>query len=143
MLAGNMSNDKKRLVDLGKLTHGTVNVLRGAGDFASSSAALPRAFAPIAKVILSEQTLEQAELAVILDELFEQLYQHPISEHSRSLTAYLRRYRFIPNEESTENLIRYLVKQVVLRSPVDIPEVVMKEGEHTGALPGRVLRSNA
>ncbi len=122
-----MASEKKRFVDLSKLTSNTVTVLRGAGDLATSSAALPKAFAPLARSILSDTNIEQQELSLLLDELFEQLYQHPISEHSRSLTAYLRRYRFIPNEESTENLIRYLVKQVVLRSPVDIPEVVIDE----------------
>lgn len=122
-----MTDEKKRFVDLSRLTSNTVTVLRGASDLASSSAALPKAFAPIVKLILSEHNVTQSDLARELDVLFETLYTHPISEHSRALTAYLRRYRFIPNEESTENLIRYLVKQTVMRSPVDIPEVVIDE----------------
>ncbi len=122
-----MSKDKKRFVDLPKIRKNTWTVLKGAGELASSSASLPKAFTPIVRLLISDRQIEQAELANELDVLFEQLYEHPISEHSRALTAYLRRYRFIPNEESTENLIRYLVKQTVLRSPVDIPEIVIDE----------------
>jgi len=122
-----MSKEKKRFVDLPKIRRSTLSVLKGAGDFASSSASLPKAFGPVVRLLISDQQIEQQELSLELDRLFEQLYGHPISEHSRALTAYLRRYRFIPNEESTENLIRYLVKQTVLRSPVDIPEIVVDE----------------
>ena len=122
-----MSKDKKRFVDISTLKKNTFLVLKGAGDIATSSAALPKAFAPVMRLLITDRLIEQQELSDELDKLFEQLYRHPISEHSRAVTAYLRRYRFIPNEESTENLIRYLVKQVVLRSPVDIPEVVVDE----------------
>ncbi len=122
-----MAKDKKPLVDLPLLKRNTLSVLKGAGDIASSSARLPSAFSPIVKMLLADREITAAELSEELDALFDKLYGHPISEHSRALTAYLRRSRFIPNEESTENLIRYLVKQTVLRSPVDIPEIVIDE----------------
>ena len=121
------SSERKRLIDIPAFTKNTFSVLKGAGELASSSVALPKAFAPIVRIIISEQPIDQPKLAYELDLLFEQLYEHPISDHSRALTEYLRRTRFIPNEESTENLIQYLVKQTVLRSPVDIPEVVIDE----------------
>lgn len=120
-------NDKKRLVDIPSFRRNTVSVLKGAGELAVSSVALPKAFSPIIGMLVTDRIIEAEELSDELDNLFEQLYKHPISEQSRALTAYLRKYRFIPNEESTENLINYLVKQVVLRSPVDIPEIVVDE----------------
>ena len=105
----------------------TGSALRGAGDFAMSTARLPRAFTPVARLLMRDVDITRDELALELDRLFEALYEHPLSEHSRSLTVYLRRYRLIPNEESTENLIRFLVKQVILRSPVEIPDAIVEE----------------
>ena len=117
----------KPLINLHSIKDNTVTVLKGAGDIAISSIGLPKVFAPFIQLLLVDRQIEADELRFELDRLFDELYQHPLSEQSRSLTAYLRRYRILPNEDSTENLIRYLVKQVVLRSPVDIPEVVIDE----------------
>jgi ubiquinone biosynthesis protein len=122
-----MSKEKKPLVDIKSIKKNTLSVFKGAGEFAYSSVALPKAFMPIVRLLMTERLIEQEELSVELDSLFKQLYLHPVSSHSKALTDYLRKSRFIPNEESTENLIGYLVKQAVLRSPVDIPEVVVEE----------------
>jgi len=122
-----MSKEKKPLVDIPSIKKSTFSVFKSASDLASSSVALPKAFVPIFRLLMTERLIEREELAEELDTLFEQLYLHPVSSHSRSLTDNLRKSRFIPNEESTENLIGYLVKQAVLRSPVDIPEVVIDE----------------
>ncbi len=122
-----MSKEKKPLVDIPSLKKNTFSVLKGAGELATSSVALPKAFVPIIRMLMTERFIEAPELAEELDSLFEELYHHPLSSHSRSLTDFLRRSRFIPNEDSTENMISYLVKQAVLRSPVDIPEVVIDE----------------
>jgi predicted unusual protein kinase regulating ubiquinone biosynthesis (AarF/ABC1/UbiB family) len=77
--------------------------------------------------MLDDNDVQRTELATCLDEVFADLNDHPISSYSRDLTAYLRQISFLPNEESTENLIRFLVKQAVLRSPVDIPEPIVEE----------------
>jgi len=122
-----MPKEKKRLVDIPSLKKNTFSVLKGAGEIATSSVALPKAFVPIIRMLMSDRFVEAPELSAELDALFEDLYHHPLSSHSRSLTEFLRRSRFIPNEDSTENMISYLVKQAVLRSPVDIPEVVIDE----------------
>lgn len=122
-----MSDDKKRLLDFPAWAERTVSALRVAGDLASSSVTLPLAFSPLLKELVSPTPITQQVLTAHLDDLFAALYQHPLSEHSRSFTAYLRRNRIIPNEESTENLIRYVIKQSILRSPVDIPEAVIDE----------------
>lgn len=121
--------ESKKLVEvnLPVLKQRTDKVLRGAGGFAVSTVKLPKAFWPVAQLLIREQEVSREELAQDLDNLFVVLYQHPLSEHSRSLTTYLRKYKLIPNEESTENLIRFLVKQVVARSPVEIPDVIVEE----------------
>ena len=43
------------------------------------------------------------------------------------LTGYLRARRLIPNEQSTEDLIRFMVDQAVARSPVQVPEQIVDE----------------
>ena len=122
-----MQKDPKYKFDFPSVKNSTLGLLKGAGDIALGSVALPRAFLPLAQLLIEDRDVSQSELSAVLDQLFAELYRHPLSEQSRNLTAYLRKTRVLPNEESTENLIRYLVKQVVLRSPVDIPEVVIDE----------------
>lgn len=109
------------------LSKSTLSLLKRSGGIASSGIALPKLFSPVLKLILSEEKVERADLAATLDELFEGLYNHPVSGYSKDLTAFLRKSSFIPNEESTERLIRYLVSQSISRSPVEIPEVVIEE----------------
>ncbi|MFE8069573.1 AarF/UbiB family protein [Marinobacteraceae bacterium S3BR75-40.1] len=121
------SNKKVIEINLPVLRERTDSALRGAGRFARSTIKLPGAFVPVTRLVLREEPVTREELSTELDQLFATLYEHPLSEHSRSLTVYLRRYRLIPNEESTENLIRFLVKQVVLRSPVEIPDAIVDE----------------
>lgn len=122
-----MSKLSRRKLDLPAVTKSTFGVLRSAGELAKGSISLPAAFMPLVHLLIEERDIVQDELSLELDRLFGELYEHPLSEHSRNLTAYLRKTRVLPNEETTENLIQYLVKQVVLRSPVDIPEVVIDE----------------
>ncbi|OZG72151.1 protein kinase [Hahella sp. CCB-MM4] len=105
----------------------TDRMLRGAGQLAVSTVKLPSAFGPLMHLLLSEESIDREQLSDELDKLFEVLYQHPISEQSRALTRYLRKYKLIPNEETTEGLIQFLVKQVVSRSPVEVPEALVDE----------------
>ncbi|WP_020408048.1 AarF/UbiB family protein [Hahella ganghwensis] len=105
----------------------TDRVLRGAGQLAVSTVRLPAAFAPLVQLLLNDEPISRDQLSDELDSLFEALYQHPISEQSRALTRYLRKYKLIPNEETTEGLIQFLVKQVVSRSPVEVPEALVDE----------------
>ncbi|MBK8973205.1 MAG: AarF/ABC1/UbiB kinase family protein [Hahellaceae bacterium] len=126
-----MSNpeNKKNIVEINLpvLRQRTENALKGVGDLAFSTLKLPKAFVPLAQLLISEEDVQRETLAHELDLLFVALYQHPISEHSRSLTQALRRYKIIPNEDTTEGLMRFLVRQVIARSPVEVPDVVVDE----------------
>jgi len=125
-----MSNsDSKKFIEINLpvLKRKTDSVIRGAGQLAVSTVKLPKAFVPIGQLLLSDEDISQQHLSEAIDKLFETLNKHPISEHSKQLTGYLRRHKLIPNEETTEGLIHYLVKQVVSRSPVDIPEALIDE----------------
>lgn len=123
------TDNKKSVVEINLpvLRERTESALRGMGALASSTLKLPGHFVPIAQLLLNEDDIEREQLSEELDHLFAALYEHPISEQSRALTQALRRYRIIPNEDTTEGLIRFVVRQVVARSPVEIPEPVVEE----------------
>jgi ubiquinone biosynthesis protein len=124
----NPDNKKKIIeVNLPVLRQRTETALKGVGDLAFSTLKLPKTFLPLVQLLLSEQDVQRETLAHELDLLFVALYQHPISEHSRSLTQALRRYKIIPNEDTTEGLMRFIVRQVIARSPVEVPEPVVEE----------------
>lgn len=129
MTAMSDPDSKKNIVEINLpvLRQRTGNALKGVSELALSTAKLPSAFVPIAQLLVSQQDVQRETLAYELDRLFAILSHHPISDHSRSLTQTLRRYKIIPNEETTEGLIRFLVKQVVARSPVEIPDAVIEE----------------
>lgn len=123
------SRERKKIIEINLpvLRERTETMVRSAGTLARDTVKVPAAFMPLVSLVVREEEISRAELRGVLDGVFEALYAHPVSEQSRALTLYLRRYRLIPNEESTENLIRFLVKQVVLRSPVEIPDVIVDE----------------
>jgi len=121
--------DQKKFIEINLpvLKQRTDSVIRGAGQLAVSTVKLPKAFVPLGQLLISDEDISQSHLSEAIDKLFDTLNKHPVSEHSKHFTGYLRRHRLIPNEETTEGLIHYLVKQVVSRSPVDIPEALIDE----------------
>ncbi len=88
---------------------------------------LTQTFIPLARLLADDQDITPAQLSDVLDEIFNELYDHPLTRHGRRLTQYLRRNNLIPNEKTTEKLIQYVVDQVILRSPIDVPEAVVNE----------------
>ncbi|PIE42964.1 MAG: protein kinase [Gammaproteobacteria bacterium] len=123
------ANKQKSIIEINlpELKNRTDEMLRGAGNLAASTIKLPAAFVPLVQLLVQDEDITSEQLAEHLDALFKTLYQHPLSDHSRTLTLYLRKLKIIPNEESTESLIRFLVKQVVLRSPVEVPDAIVDE----------------
>lgn len=109
------------------ISRSTLDLLKRSSGIASSGIALPKLFSPALKLVLSDEKVDRQQLSDTLDDLFEGLYSHPVAGYSKDFTAYLRKSSFIPNEESTERLIRYLVSQSISRSPVEIPEVLVEE----------------
>lgn len=122
------SSELLNLTDsLKEFSTSTWSFLKRSGGIATSSLALPKLFSPALQLVISDDKVDRDQLSGTLDTLFEGLYSHPVANYSKDLTAYLRKSSFIPNEESTERLIKYLVSQSISRSPVEIPEVVIEE----------------
>lgn len=102
-------------------------LVRGVMDFTRQTLDVPRGVLPLAKLIAREEDVHRGELASALDVLFDSLYRHPLTNGTAVATEKLRSYRLIPNEQSTEDLIRFVVDQAVMRSPVQVPDSVINE----------------
>lgn len=83
-------------------------------------------FGSLFKLVGSERDVTREDLALAIDRAVEGFYLHPLMKGGK-LTSYLRDRKLIPNEQSTEDLIRYVVDQVISRSPMPIPQPLVQE----------------
>jgi ubiquinone biosynthesis protein len=111
-----------------------LRLLRSAGGLALQAVRLPEsttrvvaAFMPLTRLMAQPAHLGQAEFSREVDRIFAALYQHPLTEQTRRFTTYLRSRNMLPNEGSTENLIRYVVNEAVARSPIPVPQKIVDE----------------
>ncbi|MGH8540826.1 MAG: AarF/UbiB family protein, partial [Stenotrophobium sp.] len=102
-------------------------ILREIGSLTVSTYKLSRSVVPLLKLLAHENDITRSELATVIDHIFTGLYKHPILHQTARVTTFLRKRKLIPNEQSTEGLIRYLVEQVVERSPMPVPEALVQE----------------
>ena len=114
-------------------SHG-LNLLRGTGSLTLKAVRLPgsmarvaAAFLPLTALLAREGHITSAELGRELDRLFETLYKHPLTAQANQVTRYLRERKVLPNEETTEGLIRYVVEQTVARAPIPVPQQIVDE----------------
>ena len=108
---------------LGNVRATGMRILRGAKDLAIQTAQLPgstakvaKAFVPLTSLLGGETHITDERFSQELDRIFEALYEHPLTEQTRRITTYLRSRNVLPNEGSTESLIRYVLNESVARS---------------------------
>jgi len=106
------------------------SLLRELGTLTTSTYRLSKGFMPLLKLLAAEPDITREELSTVVDQAFGGLYQQPLLRHTERLTSYLRRRHLIPNEQSTEELIRFVVEQVTARSPVPVPDALVQEFWH-------------
>ena len=111
-----------------------LRLARGAGALALQAVRLPEsttrvvaAFMPLTRLMAQPTHIDEAQFGRELDRIFAALYQHPLTEQTRRFTSYLRARNMLPNEGSTENLIRYIVNEAVARSPIPVPQKIVDE----------------
>lgn len=111
-----------------------LRLARGAGALALQAVRLPEsttrvvaAFMPLTRLMAQPTHIDEAQFGRELDRIFAALYQHPLTEQTRRFTTYLRARNMLPNEGSTENLIRYVVNEAVSRSPIPVPQKIVDE----------------
>ncbi len=109
------------------LLSGTSGLTLKAARFPASVARTVAAFLPLTALLAREGHITSQELGHELDRLFETLYKHPITAQANQVTRYLREQKLLPNEETTEGLIRYVVAQTVARSPIPVPQQIIDE----------------
>ena len=105
----------------------TVRLARSTSDFTVGVAKIYRSLLPLIELINRRGEITEQELHQALDQLFLALQQHPVTLQLRTLTSRMRSGNLLPNEQSTENLIRFLVEQVTARSIVPIPKQLTDE----------------
>lgn len=105
----------------------TVRLVRSTSDFTVGVAKIYRSLLPLIELINRRSDISEQELHRALDELFLALQEHPVTLQLRTLTTRMRSGNLLPNEQTTENLIRFLVEQVTARSVVPIPKQLTDE----------------
>jgi predicted unusual protein kinase regulating ubiquinone biosynthesis (AarF/ABC1/UbiB family) len=105
----------------------TYRLARSTGKFTVGMVKIYRSLLPLIELINRKTEISEGELSAALDEIFLALHEHPVTMQLRSLTTRMRESNILPNEESTENLIRFLVDQVTARSVVAIPREITDE----------------
>ncbi|MFM7331394.1 MAG: AarF/UbiB family protein [Brachymonas sp.] len=93
----------------------------------NSTAKVIKAFVPLTSLLGGEEHISQERFSEELDRIFEALYEHPLTEQTRRVTSYLRSRNVLPNEGSTESLIRYVINESVARSPIPVPQQIVDE----------------
>src|SRR3569623_2566769 len=112
----------------GSMSENTVtSLLREIGGFGLPSARASRGVGPLLKLLASDEDVTRDELRAAVNRAFDGLYHHPLIRHTERFTHTLRKRRLIPNEQSTEDLIRFVVEQVVARRPVPVPDMLVQE----------------
>lgn len=104
--------------------------LRELGTITVSTYQVTKGLVPLGRLLASSEEITTPELSVAIDALFAKLYEHPLVHQSRQLTDRLRQRGLIPNEQSTENLIRFVVDQSLQRAPVAVPDALVQEFWH-------------
>jgi len=111
-----------------------LRLLRSAGGLAMQAARLPdsttrvaAAFLPLTRLLARPSHIGAAELSREIDAIFVSLHEHPLTEQARRVTTYLRSRNVLPNEGTTEGLIRYVLQEVVARSPIPVPQKIIDE----------------
>lgn len=102
-------------------------LLRELARYGGSTLRASRGFVPLIKLLASSEDIDRVSLGSAIDSAFDGLYTHPLLDQSDRLTQLLRRRKLIPDEQSTEDLIRFVVEQLVARSPVPVPEALVQE----------------
>ena len=102
-------------------------LIRELGALGVSTVRVSRGFMPLLKLLGSDEDIDREQLGAVIDRAFGGLYQHPVLRSTERITQLLRKRRLIPDEQSTEDLIRFVVEQVVARSPVPVPEALVNE----------------
>ena len=111
----------------GKLLRGVKDLAIQTVQLPGSTAKVAAAFVPLTRLLGGPTHIQDQQLSVELDKIFAALYGHPLTEQTRRFTTYLRSRNVLPNESSTESLIRYVVNESVARSPLPVPQQIVDE----------------
>jgi len=101
--------------------------LRSTGEITRGIGRILDALGPVIELLAGTEEITEVELHAALDGLFDALSRHPLIGELREITRRLREDRVLPNEQSTEDLIQFLVEQVHKRSAIVVPKKISDE----------------
>ena len=102
-------------------------VLDKAGSLKGDTAALLESLRPFVRILASPENLRQQELSQALDAIQGTLSSHRFTQAVSGLANSLRERNLLPNEQSTENLLHFVVDQILKRSPVHVPDGLVNQ----------------
>ncbi len=105
----------------------TGRLARATGDYTLGVAKILKSLLPITALLNRRERISERELHEAINQLFASLAGHPLTGQLRGLTARMRAGNLLPNEQSTEELIRFLVDQATARSVITIPTEITDE----------------
>jgi len=91
------------------------------------TAALTEGFKPLTNLFMSSRPISQEDLSTALDAVQQALQTQEFTHSLSRLAEALRENNILPNEESTENLITFLVDQATKRSPIPVPGKIVEQ----------------
>jgi predicted unusual protein kinase regulating ubiquinone biosynthesis (AarF/ABC1/UbiB family) len=105
----------------------TVRLARATGDYTLGVAKILKSLLPLTDLLNRRERISEEQLHEAINQLFASLVGHPLTGQLRGLTARMRAGNLLPNEQSTEELIRFLVDQATARSVITIPTEITDE----------------
>jgi ubiquinone biosynthesis protein len=96
-------------------------------EWSADTFSLLESTAPLRRLFHTHTPVTPEEFTGALDTFYQAMKAHRITPAVSELGDLLRVKNILPNEQSTEHLIRFLVDQVRKRSPVPIPELFVSQ----------------
>ncbi|MCB1667596.1 MAG: AarF/UbiB family protein [Porticoccaceae bacterium] len=109
------------------LLNRTKKTIQASREFSSGFSGIYVSAAKISVLLNHREHITEAELHDVLSELFDTLTTHPAMSTVRDFTSQMREWNVLPNEQSTEQLIRSVINRVSKASNGLVPDAIVDE----------------
>jgi ubiquinone biosynthesis protein len=96
-------------------------------EWSGDTVALLESTGPLRNLLRSQDPVTRQEFNQALEGVIVALKKHRVTPALSELADSLRKRNVLPNEQSTENLLRFLVDQLRKRSPVPVPDLFVSQ----------------
>jgi len=103
------------------------NARHKAMEWSGDTLSLLQSTAPLRDLLSSREPVERREFTQALETIVQAMKKHPVTPALSGWADSLRKKNVLPNEQSTEHLLRFLLDQLRKRSPVPIPDLLVSQ----------------